>query len=505
MSRRFTFPCLVWLAFASAAFADMPVLSASAEPFSFIVMGDLHLSRPAFTSQQAVQEIAASVENVHPPLAFVCQTGDLAHGEAEGHKQLDPAGMAEELSFAVTCVTQQFNAPLFIAVGNHDKHATAAPYRETVLPVLSRELGVTLDRNYYAFRYGNACFVFLDYGDYSKQGHAMDYAAQRRFLEATLAQARADAGIRHVFAFGHYPFWPAVRPGFCNTRFTDSVVPVLAAHPVDAYFCGHTHNSGAWVRHVNGMPVVQIMGVAMDASRPLQSMDETRTLLMPRGELSYGWGYLSGPPNGFYRVEVDGPCVRVQFRSGREVLREFTWREPGKITDVRAPSARPPASVSEAALRQAVSATLIFTPWADAAAAFTVRLNGGAVGAVRLEPMPSWAAFASEKRVPIPAECLKSLRPDNEIMIENPGRALFGIGNLRLDVKLADGTTARTAVFDRFLLSAEEEEARAQSRSTLGWEIIPPGVRATVRHGQPLGPVRLSFPRGPAAPQTGER
>lgn len=495
MKTRFTLLAAVGLVTSGLRAAEFPTLSDSPQPFSFAVMGDLHFSRPDFESRRVVQAIAAAVKEVQPPVAFVCQTGDLGHGEGIAHKQLDQAGMTEELAFAVTCVTQQFSAPLFISVGNHDKHGGGSSYRETVLPLLSSELGAPVTQTYYAFRYGNACFIFLDYGDYAKAGTGMDYAAQRRFLEASLAQVRVASGIKHVFAFGHYPLWPVVRPGFSSDRFTDSVVPAFTNAPIDAYFCGHTHNSGAWVRRIGGVPVTQIMGVALDTSNPLSPMEETRTSLISREELSYAWGTLSGPSNGFYLVSVDGPRVRVQFRSGREVLREFTWQEPGAITETVSPAPRPVVTVTESDLQRAVSATLIFTPWTDMRADLGVLINGEKVGGARLEPMPHWAAFASETRVKIPAAMLKRLRLVNEVAIENPDRALFGIGNVRLDVRLASGMTARTAVFDRFLMSAEKAEAEAQHQSVLGWEIIPAGVLTTVRLGLPLGPMRLSFPK----------
>lgn len=474
--------------------SDLTTLSDSTQPFSFAVLGDLHVARPNFEGRRIGLAIAEAVKDVQPGLAFVCQTGDLILGELPSHKQLDKVGVKEELDFAVTSLLGQFRLPLFVAVGNHDKHAGGTPYQETVWPLLSRELGQSLTHSYYAFRYRNACFIFLDYGDYSDAGTNIDYAAQRKFLEETMAQAHANSGIKHVFTFGHYPLWSVVRPGFSSRRFTDSVVPVLKQYPVDAYFCGHTHNTGAWVRRVEGVPITQVKGVVMDNSTVLTPMEETRTLLIPRAELSYGWGYLSGPPNGFFLVSVDGSRVRVQFRSGRNVLREFTWQEPGQITDTVMPPSRVPVRVTANDVRQVISATLIFTPWTEMGADVAILLNGEKVGQVRIEPMPRWAAFSSEIRVAIPHEKLMGLRLDNNVSIENFGKALFAIGNVRLDVKLANGSMAHTPVFDRFLFSADRAAARALGQATFGWEIIPAAVTSTVKLGHPLGPIRLAFP-----------
>ena len=476
--------------------AELPVLSVSTQSFSFAVLGDLHVARPEFEARHIGLAVAEAVKDVQPAMVFVCQTGDLILGELPSHKQLNRDGVKEELNFAVTSLTEQFRLPLFVAVGNHDKNAGGTPYRETVLPLLSRELGTLLTRTYYAFRYANTCFIFLDYGDYSKTGKDMDYEAQRKFFDETLAQAYADPNIKHVFAFGHYPLWPVVRPGFSNDRFTDSVVPSMKQYPLDAYFCGHTHNTGAWVRRVDGVPITQIKGVVMDKSTSLKPMEESRTLLIPQADLSYGWGYLSGPPNGFFLVSVEGPRVRVQLRSGREVLREFVWQNPGQITDtVLPPPGHPTVRVTENDLRQATAATLVFTPWAETRADVNILLNGEKVSQTQIEPMPHWAAFSSEVRVAIPVEMLKGLRLDNVAAIENPGKALFGIGNVRLDVKLRNGTTARTPVLDRFLFSADRAEAETLHCATFGWDIIPSAVTSTVKLGQPLGPMRLSFPK----------
>ena len=496
MKKRLTLFCSIGGVLLSVAqAAELPVLSDSSQPFSFAVLGDLHFSRPEFKTQRVGACIAEAVRDVSPAVVFVCQTGDLIHGEQADHKQLDKEGVREELDFAIKSLTGQFRVPLFLAVGNHDKHGGGASYPERVLPLLSRELGSPVTHLYYAFRYGNACFIFLDYGDYSETGTGMDYAAQRKFLEETLAQAHANPGVKHVFAFGHFPLWTVVRPGFSSRRFTESVVPVLKQCPVDAYFCGHTHNTGAWVRRVDGVPITQIQGVAMDHSASLQPMEELRTLLIPREELSYGWGYLSGPPNGFFLVSVDGPRVRVQFRSGREVLREFVWQEPGKLTDTVMPPPRTSVLVTEADVRQAIAATLIFTPWAERSTDVTIMVNGEKISLTRIEPMPRWAAFSSEIRVAISTEKLKGLKLENEVIIENPSKSVFGIGNVRLEAKLAGGATVCTPVFDRFLFSAGKAEAEAAQQAIYGWDIVPAAVISTVSLGQPLGPMRLSFPK----------
>ncbi|MCX6909510.1 MAG: metallophosphoesterase [Verrucomicrobia bacterium] len=480
-------------AVSSARAAELPVLSDSAKPFSFVVLGDVHYTHPKFEVGKVIAGIARSVKDCQPPVAFVCQTGDIAEGGTYAMKdgkrvfrQASYDEMKEELAFAMKDVPERFRVPLFIAVGNHDKHAGGKAFPEVALPLLSRELGVTVTQNCYGFRYGNSCFVFLDFAP-------TDYDAQRKFVEEFLARARGASGIRHIFLFAHYPLWTLIRPGFSSQRFTDSLLPVFKQFPVDAFFCGHTHNTSAWVRHFDGAIITQIQGVACQASRELVPMEERRTLMMPREELSYYWGYLSGPPAGLFLVTVDGERVRVQFRSGTKIIREFEWREPGRITDIKKPEPRPSVLVTADTLKHVSAATLALCSWAEDGAEIAVSLNGERVATAQLGPtMRNSNAFASEKRIPIPKEKLKLLQFANEVTLDNPTRAIFGVGHAYLEVKLADGRTARTAVSNRFLFSATKAEGDSSSK-TEGWKIIPPDALTSVNLGQPLGPMHLSF------------
>ncbi|MBI5394719.1 MAG: metallophosphoesterase [Verrucomicrobia bacterium] len=476
-----------------ASAAELPVLSDSPKPFNFVVLGDVHYTRPDFAISKVVAGIAGIAKDCQPPVAFVCQTGDIAEGGTYAMKdgkrvfrQANHDEMKEELAFAMKDVPERFRLPLFIAVGNHDKHAGGKAFPEVALPLLSRELGVTVSQNCYGFRYGNSCFVFLDYAP-------ADCDAQRKFAEDLLARARV-AGVRHIFLFAHFPLWPLIRPGFSSQRFTDSLLPIFKQFPVDALFCGHTHNTAAWVRRFEGATITQIQGVACQASPDLVPMEERRTLMMPSDELNYYWGYLSGPLAGWFLVTVDGGHVRVQFRSGAKVIREFEWREPGRITDIKKPEPRPPVLVTADTLRHATAATLALCLWAEDGAEVGVSLSGEPIATAQLgATMRNSNAFAGEKRIPIPPDKLKLLRPANEVTFDNPKRAIFGIGHAYLEVELADGRIARTAVSNRFLFSATKAEGDSSGK-TEGWKIIPPDALVSVNLGQPLGPMRLSFP-----------
>ncbi|OHE79196.1 MAG: hypothetical protein A2107_02225 [Verrucomicrobia bacterium GWF2_62_7] len=247
------------------------------------------------------------------------------------------------------------------------------------------------------------------------------------------------------------------------------------------------------MRRFDGATLTQIQGVSCQASPELVPMEERRTLMIPREELSYYWGYLSGPPAGLFLVTVDGERVRVQFRSGAKILREFEWREPGRITDIKKPEPRPSVAVTEATIKQATAATLALCAWAEDGAEVGVSLNGERVATGQLGPtMRNSNAFAGEKRISIPREKLKLLRLDNAVTLDNPNRAIFGVGHAYLDIKFVDGRTARTAVSNRFLFSATQAEGNSSGK-TEGWRIIPPDALVSVNLGQSLGPMHLSF------------
>jgi predicted MPP superfamily phosphohydrolase len=470
----------------------LPFLPDSGQPFSFVVLGDMHYKRPDFSSQKIASAIAASVKDREPPIAFVCQTGDIVEGGTyemkDGKRIFRLANHDEtktELDYALRDVTEKFRRPLFIAVGNHDKHGGGTAFPAAAWPLFTRELGTPVTNNCFGFRYGNSAFVFLDFAP-------ADPLAQQEQIRQLLKQAQAQGGLQHIFLFAHYPLWPLIRPGFSSAKLTESLLPIFKEFPVDAYFCGHTHNSAAWVHKLDGATITQLQGVACEAIPSLTPMEECRTLLLPQEELSYYWGYTSGPKHSFFIVTVEADRVRVQWRTDTQLLREFAWRQPGQLTDLTQPPKPAKVPVTEAALKDATAATLAFCPWAEDGCEVIIRLNGETLTTTPLGPTMRSNAFVNEKRVAIPADKLHLLRLANTLTFENPDRAIFGLGHIYLEVQLADGRTARTPIATRFLFSASAEEGRA-AKLKYGWDIIPAAAIQSVPLGQPLGPLELHW------------
>ena len=181
------------------ATAEVPVLQDGAKPFAFVVLGDLHYKGPDFSSRKIASAIAASVKGCEPPVAFVCQTGDIAEGGIyemkDGKRIFRLANHAEtkaELDYALRDVTERFGRPLFIAVGNHDKHGGGTAFPAAAWPLLSRELGDAVTNNCYGFRHGNSAFIFLDFAP-------ADHQAQQDQIRQLLKLAQAQGGFcRHL-------------------------------------------------------------------------------------------------------------------------------------------------------------------------------------------------------------------------------------------------------------------------------------------------------------------
>jgi 3',5'-cyclic AMP phosphodiesterase CpdA len=482
--------------------AQLPSLSETREPFTFVVLGDTHYERPDFRAANMVHAIAADLKDIQPPPAFVCQTGDLVEGGSysttEGGKTLfhgaDYAAMKTELTFVMHDLAESFHLPLFIALGSHDQHDPGhKACDEIIRPVLSQQLGAPLSRAYYAFRYGNSCFLILE------QVPA-DYAAQARFAKEILAKAAGMPGIEHVFVYCHGPLWEVFRAGFDNPELTESLLPAVRQRVPDAWFCGHTHNVVVSVCDVAGVRLTQIQGVVNNAEWPVMPIEQRRAARLPAAELPYVWGYVEGrgPRASYYVVRVRGKTVNVQLRApGQGVVREFEWNEPGKLRDVKVPAPQEPVRVSAQMLKQAKAGRFIFCPWIDGRTEVGLVLNGTEIAPAPIPPV--YCPFWEERFVQIPKEQLGLLRPANEIKIGNPTKAFFAVANARLEVTLADGRTVCTAVSDRIYFASTQADALASDKGhgvLQSWKDAPPHMVQEVHWGEPLGPMTLTFPGG---------
>ena len=459
-------------------------------PLTFAVLGDTHYTAPEFKAKEWLHRAGDEIRAQHPEVAFVCHTGDVVEGgtyvntEGGGKKFVlaDYGQMTRELTFARDDLSESFGVPVFIAVGNHDKHDPGSKaFKEIMLARMAQQLGRPVTETYYAFRSGNACFLFLDFAP-------TDLRAQAAFAEETLQAARAD-GVTHLFAFAHFPLWVLARSGFYNPAFSESVLPLMKKYRVDAFFCGQTHNATACVRMIDGQPVTQIQNISTGGGSRLIPLEQVRSLLFPADESPYHWGFLEGLPMSYSIVRVEADSVRVQWHVlGQGAVREYGWREPGSLADIKQAEPPPRTIVSDSQLRQVTKAEIIFCPWAEQRTPITLTLNGEPVAQTQIGP--AYNMFWDEQRLAIGPDKLACLRLNNRVEIGNPARAVFGLAHLRLEVRLADGTTAATPVCGDFAFSCRLPQA---GKRVLAWTAAPRSRIREVDLGQTLPPMEVRF------------
>jgi predicted phosphodiesterase len=186
-------------------------------PFVFLVYGD---NRDRDADHRAVIT-AMSSENPD----FILQTGDMVSRASDDLQWQRYFAAASPLIH---------NTPMYPALGNHELRFDPEAYhffRYFALPA-----GGTHRRRpvFYSFRYSNSLFVALD-------GNSPYDGEQAAWLERTLAAARGDAQLRHIFLFVHQP--PYAVGAYCGSeRLQRKIVPLLLQQPkVRAVFAGHEH------------------------------------------------------------------------------------------------------------------------------------------------------------------------------------------------------------------------------------------------------------------------
>lgn len=182
--------------------------------FQFVVYGDTRTRHDVHRSV-----IAAILKNANPE--FIMHTGDLV---ADGYdSSLWPIFFDVERELLR-------KAPIFPALGNHERHA-------------NRYFDFMDAKPYYSFNWGNAHFAVID----SDIGTAAPTQAQRdafwqeqtRWLEDDLKGAQ-KASLRFVFA--HHPPMTAVKRRQGDNAHMTALEPMFQKYKLTAGFFGHDHN-----------------------------------------------------------------------------------------------------------------------------------------------------------------------------------------------------------------------------------------------------------------------
>jgi len=200
-----------WYHFRSAKTED--------QPFNFAVYGDSQLN---FLRHG---EIATAVAN--EPIDFLAHCGDVVTYGPRPDWDTEFFGPAANL-FRKKAV--------YVAIGNHSRES-ANFNKNFSFPSPEHE-------TYYAFKYGNAFFIFLNNPGvaYPDEGYEdiAEGSEQYEWLEATLASDEAQSA-QWRFAYGHIPVYSeGTNSNYIVNR--ENLIPLFETYGVDMYFSGHIHN-----------------------------------------------------------------------------------------------------------------------------------------------------------------------------------------------------------------------------------------------------------------------
>lgn len=291
------------------------------------------LKRNFWMTQNVTPRVLAAVAKQRPD--FVVQTGDLIHGHCD-----DEAGALREMAEALELMNN-VQVPVFYAQGTHDGivgRRQDAPVRELLWPSMEDALGYVPDRGYFSFSRNGSLFVLLDYTTFTADSE------QAEFIRSTIANSdRYD----HVFVFAHPPLVPIGRPFFSSFSFSNALLTSVAEQPIDAYFCGHTHNQVASVHRVGGAWLPQLKGSSLAyPEEPPVFLEQVRPLLPDPASFEYGWGFLEDSAPGWWLVTIDGDRVVADWHVlDRGVEGQLTWSRREKPIFTRRPSFRPHSQV----------------------------------------------------------------------------------------------------------------------------------------------------------------
>jgi 3',5'-cyclic AMP phosphodiesterase CpdA len=424
--------------------------------FTFVVLGDVHALDPARPRPAASEEeredlarcarvrreiwpkLLAEVRAAAPD--FIVQTGDLLHGDASSEEDL--LAEAREALDAL----RSLGAPVWLAQGNHDvthEPASRRVWDAVVRPHLARQLGRSLDHDYFHFSASGARFFVLDYRDTGPE--------QMAWLRKALREdGAAGGGDERVFLVAHAPLYPVARPFFSEPAFTEGVRQAIGDRPVDTYFCGHTHNQCVSLHPWGGTAGEQATGRLLQVQSAVMGEPgrEPIPLMAVRAPLHAGspevlWGYLEDTAPGWVHGTVDDGAVTLEWQAlGRGRGEWLRWREPGVAEAMEAPQAAP-AGLGREDARRIRSGRVFMAFWGSEDPEKEVRLNGVPIGCA---PVTDW--YSPRSCVPIPAEALGAVRQMNEVVIANPRGEEFVVGGVYLEVTLDDGRRVRSTPSD---------------------------------------------------------
>jgi tartrate-resistant acid phosphatase type 5 len=245
MIQRFLFACMLLAGCREAA--NMPNIKddtvTNHQGFHFYVLGDW--GRRAKPSQLAVAHQLLAYSKTYPP-AFIVTTGDNFY--QQGVASVNDPHWTRSFTNVYKELTREVD--WYPTLGNHDYQRTGNPQAEidysTINPrwhmpsTYYTTVATTADsqRVRLVFIDSNP-FVAMYYSDSKYPAmQQQDTAAQRRWIDSTLANAREEWTI----VVGHHPIYSGGGEHFNTPELVTGLMPMLNKYKVQAYICGHEHN-----------------------------------------------------------------------------------------------------------------------------------------------------------------------------------------------------------------------------------------------------------------------
>jgi len=181
---------------------------------------------------------------------------------------------------------------------------------------------------WYSFRVGTVVFACLDSGDIATGGSATgnsDPAAQTRWLERTLARARADASVDWVIISSHHAACSSAAAG-CYLGIREEWLPLLDRYEADLLLSGHGvgYERSFPCRGYDG-PAGRMPGtdevVETRRPHPVERTDR-ETIDTSQGTVHLALGSATGNREGS-RSGTGTALVRPQ--AGRAAIEDATW------------------------------------------------------------------------------------------------------------------------------------------------------------------------------------
>lgn len=270
------------------------------------------------------------------------------------------------------------------------------------------------------------------------------------------------------------PIFLIGRVFFSEIGFIQLMLNLLKKFPIDAYFCGHTHNQSVLVTRKE--KILQIKGTAVgflkDKLTPsevrkmgkfpsgtsyyipeeeLIPLEETKTLLLSKHLLNYYWGYLEDTAPGWYLVKVKGKNVTVEWHlTGSGIRRIFSWEKPGEVKEIKIFKEEiKKEKIGKTDLNKIKSARLYLSLWNSEGREKEIFLNGEKIGF-----LPAGTAY-STRRLEIPKNKLSSINLTNQIRITNPNKEKFCVGSIYMEIILKNGIKIRSNISQHIYVTSK--------------------------------------------------